>query len=270
MASRTVKSSSKKSLASGNWCASPVAAFAHQRAREGGVRIRRWRYRATGNGTTPRTLILCTSTGAMASTTLWHLDGGPHTAVYITTARRPSTGAVACLAGHRVRLHHDAPSGQWSHSSRLWVVRTDVRRVTSPVSAASGPADTPSAVGGHTTVDHPCDRRRVLARHGGPSLTPPHASGVVPGRPARQAAPCLRCGPCARGARLGAGPCTATGQTSPGSHPAIAALRRGESAAAAWGSLGGGGIPGGSPLKHRVCDTMQRGASQTRAVWAQG
>jgi len=192
MASRTVKSSSKKSLASGNWCASPVAAFAHQRAREGGVRIRQWRYRATGNGTTSRTLILCTSTGVMASTTLWHLDGGPHTAVYITTARRPSTGAVACLAGHRVRLHHDAPSGQWSHSSRLWVVRTDGRRVTSPVSAASGPADTPSAVGGHTTVghttvDHPCDRRRALARHGGPSLTPPHASeSSLGGQPGKQ------------------------------------------------------------------------------------
>jgi hypothetical protein len=187
MASRTVKSSPKKSLASGNWCASPVAAFPHQRAREGGVRIRRWRYRATGNGTTPRTLILCTSTGAMASTTLWHLDGGPHTAVYITTARRQSTGAVACLAGHRVRLHHDAPSGQWSHSSRLWVVRTDGRRVTSPVSAASGPADTPSAVGGHTTVDHPCDRRRALARHEVPlSRLPTRRESSLGGQPGKQ------------------------------------------------------------------------------------
>src|SRR3989442_218071 len=67
----------------------------------------------SGNGTTPRTLILCTYTGAMDSTTLWNLDGGPHTAVYITTASCPSTGAVACLAGHRVRLNHSAtsPSG---------------------------------------------------------------------------------------------------------------------------------------------------------------
>jgi hypothetical protein len=89
--------------------ASPVAVCARQCAREGGVRLRRWRYRATGNGTMPRTLLRCTSTGAMETPTLWPLDGGPHTAVYITTASCPSTGAVACRAGHRVRLHHDAP-----------------------------------------------------------------------------------------------------------------------------------------------------------------
>jgi hypothetical protein len=258
MTSRAVTSAaSNASRASGDWCAAPMAACACQCAREEGVRLRRWRYRATGHGTTPRTLILCTSTGVMDTPTLWHLDGGPHTAVYITTASCPSTGAVACLAVHRVRLHHEAPSGQRSHPSRPWVARTDGRRVTGPVSAASGPADTPSAVGGHTTVVDPCDGQRASVRRGGPSFTLPHAPGLVPGHQARQAAPCLRCGPCARGARLGAGPCTATGQTSPDSHPAIAALRRGGSVAAAQGS------PGGGPVGARAA------LSGGRGVWVE-
>jgi hypothetical protein len=127
-----------------------------------------------------------------------------------------------------LRSHHaHAPSGQRSHPIRLWVVRTDGRRDTGPVSAARRPADTPSAVGGRTTVVDPCDRRRASARRGGPSFTPSPAPGRVPGRLARRAAPCLRCGLCVRGARPGDGRCRGAGQRSLGSRPAIAVLRRG-------------------------------------------
>jgi hypothetical protein len=117
-------------------------------------------------------------------------------AVYITTASCPSTGAVACLAGHRVWLNHSATS-------------------------SSGPIM----------------RMRPLANGNTPS---------VPGRPARRAAPCLRCGPCVRGARPGDGRCRGAGQRFLGSYPAIAALRGGESVAAARGS------PGGVPVGARA------------------
>ena len=98
------------------------------------------------------------------------------------------------------------------------------------------------ALGGHTVVAHPCDRRRASARRRGRSLPPPRAPGLVLGRRARRAGRCRRCRPCARGAPPGVGPCTGAGQTSPGPHPTTAALRRGESVAAARGSPGGGPV----------------------------
>ena len=113
------------------------------------------------------------------------------------------------------------------------------------------------ALGGHTVVAHPCDRRRASARRRGPSLTPLRAPGLVLGRRARRAGRCRRCGPCARGAPPGVGPCTGVGQTSPVPHPTTAALRRGESVAAARGSPGGGPVAAGTgavtePLAERV------------------
>jgi hypothetical protein len=87
------------------------------------------------------------------------------------------------------------------------------------------------AWGGHTAVVHPCDRRRASARRRGPSLTPPDATGLVPGRRARPAGRRRRCGPCARGALPAAGPCRGAWQRGLGSRPTTAALRRGESVA---------------------------------------
>jgi hypothetical protein len=63
--------------------------------------------------------------------------------------------------------------------------------------------------------DHSCHHRRASARRADPSLMSPPAPARARGRRARRAGPCLRCGPCARGARPGAGPCTAAGRTSP-------------------------------------------------------
>jgi hypothetical protein len=79
------------------------------------------------------------------------------------------------------------PFGQQSHPSRLWVVRTDGQRVTGPVSAASGPADTPSAVGGHTIMVDPCDGQRP--RYDAavpPSRLPTRGDASLRGQPGEQ------------------------------------------------------------------------------------